>query len=129
MTVPLEELRRLLEAATPGEWVSNFAHWGRYQINHYRKDRTSINIGETASYSQPAYKKYGEANAALICTMKNALPGLLADAELGRILMKYIDRLNDYCEIDPVDKIIKELDADVCASINAALALGRERGD
>jgi hypothetical protein len=49
------------------------------------------------------------------------------DAELGRILMKYIDRLGDYCEIDPVDKIIAELEKDVDAAIGERERAAKEQ--
>lgn len=42
------------------------------------------------------------------------------DAKLGRILMKYIDRLNDPDECDPLEQIVSELSADTLAVIDAA---------
>ena len=46
-----------------------------------------------------------------------------ADAAVGRVLFKYIDRLNDPAECDPLDKIVAEL----IQAINTAIASEQEK--
>ncbi len=118
MTANVEELRRLLEAATPEEWLlqDGFVRFGE--------------MGYGARLSKN--------DAALIVAMRQALPGLLAEVERYRWLRNEAENFGwkdknrdsvwpvigtDHGNANPVSG--NALDE----GIDAALAIGRERGD
>lgn len=95
------ELRRLHEAATPGPWK----HWDAdgvkwddpnacgYDSREHHRGPPYYATGPRAGSSEQA-----DADAALIAAMRNAIPGLLAEAEAGRKLREQCDILQGYLE-------------------------------
>lgn len=94
MTAPTyAELRRLHEAATPGPWK----HWDAdgvkwddpnacgYDSREHHRGPPYYATGPRAGSSEQA-----DADAALIAAMRNAIPGLLREAEAGRKLRERV---------------------------------------
>lgn len=71
----MDELKKLLAAATPGPWSEQDGSIGRFVKGRY--EWSSIADVETAP-DRDAAEGEGRANALLICAAVNALPELLA---------------------------------------------------
>jgi len=79
-----EELRRLLQAATPGPWQAEFASshvGGKSEITEWFVRRDGDDVAIAADIIDPHDDQPSKANAALIAAAVNALPALLAVAE------------------------------------------------
>lgn len=85
-----KRLRELRTRATQGEWCNNVWTTGRWVIEPYRKDHSSVHpIAEI----HPQHNNEQEANAQLIVETINALPKLLEIIRLqGKALKHYRDK-------------------------------------
>lgn len=68
--VDLDELERLHEAATPGDWQGNEVTAGKHKGSFVEADSEGVILD--------CYGPRGGANADLIAAMRNALPQLIA---------------------------------------------------
>ncbi len=134
----IAELRRLMEAASETEW-SVYDAVGTIQIdmNGKRGERPCI-VSWSGFDGNDLPRKTNLANAALICAMKNALPGLLAEVEALKASVARMrkDALIDAERAcmkmrDPFDGAPEREHYDACAAAIRGIDahIGRGRGD
>lgn len=98
MTDNLEELERLLEKATPGEWIaaakpSRIVGWPI--VSEQGRAIGSVNYVDPAGFApaNAALNDEAKANAALIVALRNAAPSLIATAREVEGLRAEVARL------------------------------------
>jgi hypothetical protein len=90
MTVNTQELRELLEKATPGKWVAD----GK-AVSSDHGHRTSICGTYGIAWPCGSYSN-AEADAALIAAARNALPALLAEIDALRVRVAQLAENDTY---------------------------------
>ena len=108
--IDLDELKRLAGLVTPGEWEATVRS-GYHEVlaprpdtNWYgRLDRQAVFYGDTELFDDE-----NAANAALIVTLRNALPAIIAALEVAELVRDedwLAERISDSLDVDwrPID--------------------------
>ena len=128
----VSRIQALYEKAESGPWAVDpddrqGMEWNNHIVSASRPHLTVCFM----SHSGTPDNSKCQASAELIVALVNDWPAIkerlerdAKDAVLGRILIRYIDRLTDTTPEDTALKIIKEMSAEIGIALNAA----RERG-
>ena len=100
MMIDLDELKRLAGLVTPGEWA---------YVRNPENTRWIIDSEPARAIACTAgYEPDNEANAALICLLRNALPTIIAALEVVALVRDeewLAERISDSLDVDwrPID--------------------------